>query len=233
MAKLKELFGIDIRSLALFRIGLGLIVLTDLISRSADLRAFYTDAGVLPRSALLENPTYFWPVSLHMLNGSPAFQVFLFLLTGLAALALTFGYRTRIAAFACWILVTSLHARNQFINQAGDTLLHLYLFWGLFLPLAACCSVDRGAGAADPKIPKRIFSGGTVALLLQICFVYWFAAINKSGALWRDGTALFYVFSLDTMVKPAGTFLLGYPGLIKFLANFTIWIESWGPFLAF
>ena len=46
-------FGIDTRSLAAFRISLGLLILADLALRSRNLRAFYTDFGVLPRSAFI------------------------------------------------------------------------------------------------------------------------------------------------------------------------------------
>ncbi len=49
------LFAIDIRSLALMRICLGLLLLTDLISRSRTLVAHYTDQGILPRKVLLSD----------------------------------------------------------------------------------------------------------------------------------------------------------------------------------
>jgi hypothetical protein len=45
-------FGLDLRSLALFRIGLALILLFDLYYRALDLRAFYTDWGLYPRSLM-------------------------------------------------------------------------------------------------------------------------------------------------------------------------------------
>ena len=48
-AKVGELFGADLRSLAVFRVVLAALVLTDLASRATDLYAHYTDRGVLPR----------------------------------------------------------------------------------------------------------------------------------------------------------------------------------------
>ncbi len=50
---LERAYGLDLRSLALFRIGLAALILGDLIWRARDLRAFYTDFGVLPRAVLL------------------------------------------------------------------------------------------------------------------------------------------------------------------------------------
>ena len=49
---LSDVFGIDTRSLAVFRIGLALTILLDLVLRAQDLGAHYTDAGVLPRALL-------------------------------------------------------------------------------------------------------------------------------------------------------------------------------------
>ena len=52
-SKTTELFGVDLRSLALLRVSLAIIVLLDLAYRANDLKAHYTDLGILPRSALM------------------------------------------------------------------------------------------------------------------------------------------------------------------------------------
>jgi hypothetical protein len=52
-AKVREVFGADLRSLAAFRIVLALLVLADLASRATDLYAHYADKGILLRSVLL------------------------------------------------------------------------------------------------------------------------------------------------------------------------------------
>ena len=43
---LQRSFGLDYRSLALYRIMLGLVIMGDLADRAHDLHNFYTDAGV-------------------------------------------------------------------------------------------------------------------------------------------------------------------------------------------
>jgi hypothetical protein len=50
--RLAELFGVDLRSLALFRIALAALLLADLARRAGDFTAFYTEAGVLPVEAV-------------------------------------------------------------------------------------------------------------------------------------------------------------------------------------
>ena len=159
--KFADLFGLDLRSLAIFRVGLGLLLLGDLAIRAGDLSAHYTDQGVLPRSALTARHY----VSLHFLDGTADFQGALFVLAGLAALALLAGWRTRAATVVSWLLLMSLHARNPMILQGGDALLRLLLFWGMFLPLGARWSVDgllrRGGGPAG----GREVSAASAALL--------------------------------------------------------------------
>ena len=59
--KLEALFGVDVRSLALFRCAVGIILLVDLVERSRWLRENYTDLGILPRSLLAARPAAFPP----------------------------------------------------------------------------------------------------------------------------------------------------------------------------
>ena len=134
--------------------------------------------------------------SLNLLNGTPHFQALMFGVGALAALAMLVGYRTRLATFILWLVVLSIQHRNILTVNAGDILLHLLLFWAMFLPLGAVWSVDRARRAAYQATPRplsmRFFSAATVALFLQIAFVYWFTALLKTGGDWReDGTALY------------------------------------------
>src|SRR6476469_7410511 len=198
-SKLEELFGLDLRSLAVFRIGIALLLLTDLFIRSGDLVAHYTDAGVLPRSLLTEElwkPGY-W--SIHAISGQPLVQALIFLLAGGMALALLVGYQTRLAAIASWVLIVSLHNRNPALLFAADDVLRALLFWCMFLPLGAYYSIERALNTSTKPLPKRILSGATLALTLQICFVYWFSAAFKttSPIWWPQGDAVYYALSFD------------------------------------
>ena len=132
--------SVDLRALAAFRIGLGTLLIADLLRRSRSLTAFYTDAGVLPRRALFAD--YSGTYSLHAISGEPWAVASLFAVAGAVALALAVGYRTRIATAASWLLLLSLQARNPMVLNAGDALLAMLLFWGVFLPLDARWSVD-------------------------------------------------------------------------------------------
>ena len=258
MAKLKHLmrvslaqvFAIDRRTLAMFRMVLALVLLSDLINRARHIAPFYSDQGVLPRFAQTQIYSSLpWLFSLHLLSGLVALQVLLFALALGCALALLVGYRTWWATFFSWVLLVSLHNRNPMVVQGGDVLLRLLLFWSLFLPLGARFSLDRSGDVSGPNTPKdqadgastdtrsqffetNVLSTGTVAILLQMCFVYWFTVALKSDPSWRsEGSALYYALSIDQMVKPLGSALLAFPSLLRLLTFATMALEFFGPFL--
>jgi hypothetical protein len=232
--KFVDVFGADLRSLAAFRIALALVVLGDLASRATDLVVHYTDDGLMPRTVLLEEVANPWWFSLNLMSGRPFFQALLFGVAALAALGLLIGYRTRLMSFIVWALVLSIQFRNPLLSSAGDVLLHILLFWAMFLPLGAVWSVDRALKAASPRLSMRFLSMATVGLFMQIAFMYWFTAIMKTGREWRvDGTALYYTLSLDRYTSPFGAYLLNYPKLLEVLTFATMGLETFGPFLLF
>ncbi len=232
--KIAELWGADLRSLAAFRIGLALLLLADLINRASDLRAHYTDFGVLPRSAALALSPSIWHYSLYFWTGTPLLPAVGFLLAGLFALGLLLGYRTRVLTGLSWMFLLALHVRNPLILQGGDILLRLLLFWGMFVPLGARYSLDSALNLSPDEVPERVLSMGTAALLLQVIFMYEFTALHKSGAeWWSEGSAVYYALSLARLAKPSGLFLLHFPSLLQLLTYAVIWFEVLGPLLLF
>lgn len=232
--KVSELFGIDPRSLALFRISTALLIIADLINRARDLRAHYSDWGILPRGPLIENFARDPYISLHLMNGTTAFQAVLFIIAGLVAVGLLIGYRTRLMTFLSWFLLISLQSRNPMVLQAGDVVLRMYLFWALFLPLGASYSVDSALNNGSEPIPKRILSAASIALLLQVFMIYFFTALLKAHPRWWvEGSAIYYALSIDQLTTGIGHWLLQYPGFLRVLTFAVIYLEWFGPFLAF
>jgi hypothetical protein len=232
--KVMDVFGADLRSLALVRIVLALLVLADLANRATDLSAHYTDGGVLPRAGLVTQVLSRWAFSLNLMNGEPFFQALLFGVAAVAALGLLVGYRTRLMTIIVWVLLLSIQWRNPLVGGADGPLLRLMLFWAMFLPLGAYWSVDRALKAGAQRLSTRFLSLATVGLFMQIAFVYWFTAALKTGPEWRtDGTALYYALSLDQLSTPVGHYLLNFPDLLTVMTFATFGLEALGPFLLF
>ncbi|WP_276275343.1 HTTM domain-containing protein [Haladaptatus sp. QDMS2] len=206
-------FEIDTRSLAVFRIAIGLLILADLVRRSRALTAFYTDFGVLPRTALISrsDPLH---LSLHTLSGDAWVQAVFFLIAGVFAVALTIGYRTSAATIGSWIFLVSLHNRMPEVLNGGDFLLRLLLFWAMFLPLGASWAVDNQQ-ASNTQTRTAVRSVAAAALLLQVVIMYSTnAAFKLSGDVWLQGKGLEYVFSLGQFTILFGDVLGSYPAVL-------------------
>jgi len=234
MERFKTVFGIDLRTLALFRVALALVLLADLINRATNLSAHYTDDGILRRPDAIAYLSE-WRLSIHLWSGTATFEAVLFVLAGLFALALLIGYRTRLATAVSWFLLLSLQNRNPVILQGGDNLLLMLAFWGMFLPLGARYSVDAALNSREVT-DNRYFSMATLALLVQAMSVYFFSALLKSGNDWlADGTAVYYALHLDSLATPFGVwFRQVVPPLgLTALTYFVWYLEFLGAILMF
>ncbi len=223
-----KLFGADLRSVSLFRIALASLILIDLVLRSRHLTAHYTDAGVLPRDALSGVA-----LSFHALGGSYVTELLLFCTTGVFAAFLLVGVYARVASFGCWLLMTSLHARNPLLLDGGDALVRLLLLWGVFLPLGARWSLRLGRfQSREHATGTRCYSLATVALTLQFILFYWGGGLCKSGPEWTStGNALELVFQNEYWNRPLGNVLSESPALLRVLTPATIIFELLGPLL--
>lgn len=205
-------FGIDTRALAAFRIFLGLLLLSDLVLRSRDLTAFYTDSGVLPQSVLETRFPGLSHLSIHTISGAAWFQAVLFIVAAIFALLLLVGYRTRVSTAISFVLLVSLHARNPVLLNAGDSLLRRLLLWGIFLPLGERWSVDS---LYDEGHGERVVTLASVGLLVQVVVIYTANALFKlRGELWMRGVAVEYVFSLHNLTTFVGDALARYPTML-------------------
>ncbi len=233
MRYLGTILGIDLRSLALFRVCLGLLIVADLIIRAQALHAHYSDAGVLPRGAYLTqfaNPAH-W--SVHLLSGQWMFQALLFVIASLFAILLIVGYRSRIAIWVSWLLLISLQNRHPLLLTGGDVLLRMLAFWGLFLPLGARFSVDSALNSATYKSRDNHLSTATFAVLAQVCIVYWFTAILKDHAIWRsDFSAVYYALQVDYFATSVGVWLRQQTWILAPMTIATLCWEFVGPVLA-
>ena len=233
-SKIEELFGADLRSLAFYRVGLALLVLTDLIVRATDLKVFYTDAGVLPRAAYFEKFVNPWLISALFMNGQEAVIAIIFCICGLFAIGMLVGYKTKFMTICTWFLLMSIQERNIMVNQAGDILFRMMFFWAIFLPLGAKFSIDSALNSGKKQLPTYVLSMATVAAFAQVVIMYWFTTTFKSGIQWREeGSAIFYALNLDGFASPIAIWLRQFPLVIKYLTYVVYWYELVGPLLLF
>lgn len=230
-SKLRELFGIDLRSLAVFRICTAFLILVDLLLRSRFIEANYTDAGVLPRTLVDPHHPFFF---LHSMSGAYSFQCLCFILTAVFTVMLLVGYRTTLATVAVWFLLACMQFRNPFLLDGQDILPRQLLFWSMFLPLGARFSIDARRNPQKRRNDTSVLSAASVALLCQFVFVYVTGGLVKTSPDWQAGTVLDVVLSNQNWTLPFGQFLLQFPQwVLKLLTWGVLYLEIFGPFLMF
>lgn len=231
--RLDEIFGIDLRSLAMLRFCLGLIVLIEVVIRWGDLEGLYSSQGIM-REGLMESfvgVQRFFCIHYYARNSVLA-QGGVFVATGVAALALMVGFRTRIFTIITWYFTVSLMAFNPLVLHSGDATLRLTLFWSIFLPLGARWSWDARRRGPEP-VDNAYRSVASAALLLQTCFIYWFTMILKYHPIWLNGEAVYYAMNIDLFATDLGIWLRGQTWLHAPLTYGTMIIEAFLPLLAF
>ena len=232
IARFRPTFALDLRSLAVCRMAVGLMVIGDLLSRGSTFRLHYTDLGILPREALYTFGLQRFP-SLYSASSWGPYLVALFLCHGGVALLLALGYQTRLTGALTWYFTVALQGRNFLVNNGGDPLLASVLFWGMFLPWGEVFSLDRVARRrrGEPELKGlEIYSGATVVFVLQPLMIYWVSVFHKMEPVWLSGDVLYYAFQNDLYSYPFVRSLLPHTEVLKFLTYATLAWEFVGPF---
>ncbi len=225
----------DLRALALMRIAIAAILMTDLTIRMGDLEAFYSNTGAVPLTMVFEHLWNDYFVSLHAISGLWQVQLLLFLFAYFCAAMLFIGYRSRLFTVLSWLMLLSLHNRNTLILQGGDDLLRMVLFWAMFIPWGAHYSCDSLLSREKPPLlpPSAILTVATIAYLLQVCYIYSGSALLKGPEWHTNYTALYYAYSLDQIAYPITKWVYYYPELLKKMTAFAYYFELLVPVLFF
>lgn len=231
---IKHLFKLDLRSLALARILLGILAFYDISRRIPDLHDFFTDAGIMPRWILLEQFQIDWKMSLLYLNGSYWWALLLAVVGLIATVTFTLGWRTRISNALMWIIIISFQQRfPEAATSGGDMLLRIFLFYSLFLPMSARYSID-GAVSNEKRSENEYFSIFTSAWIVQIMLLYIMTFLYKWAPVYHTTfDAVWYMLQLDLFTTGFGKWLGQQYMATKVLSFASYALEIVGPLLLF
>lgn len=228
-----ESLSLDLRSLALFRVGLALYCLCTALDQAGLLSALYSDAGVLPRALLMGQPDAvagrLQPLAL---NGSALFVQLLWLLGLLAGLALLLGYRARLAGGVLFLCTLALINRNPYAALPQDTLAVCLLFWTPWLPLGARWSLDAALATTSAPTEHAHVSWAGAAFSVQIvCALLAGAWLRMQDPAWNAGTALEQLLASGHGISPLAPLLAGQTWLLRPLTQAGHYLLGYGPLL--
>jgi predicted DCC family thiol-disulfide oxidoreductase YuxK len=220
---------IDARSLGVFRLAMGTVLLFDLFRRYRYVKEFYSNDGVLPNHNHLFNlrdTGQVWSVLHAFSSVGEAQTAFCFILFFYACFLI--GWHTRVFQVVALLCLVSLDARNILLENAGSYAAIALLAFTVFLPLGSRFSVDSLRASFEardekgaPGLNDRTQPGAAAlaagrgpgwtptslaafATLAQISIIYLAMALQQKGNIWHDNSALYYALNTERWVSAAG-----------------------------
>jgi hypothetical protein len=195
-------------ALGVFRIVMGLLVLTNLLMILPDWEDWFSEKGytpswigamyLWPQLPLTSDPNTLHVPRIDVLNGltNPSLILGIYLATVVAAFLTTVGLWTRISSILLAVGLVSMHHRNALILHGGDTVMRVMVLYVAIAPSGASCSLDRlirlwkgrdsGAPVRVSLWPQRLIMYNMALIYFTTTWLKWF------GSLWKDGTATYY-----------------------------------------
>lgn len=200
--------------LAAFRIGVGLVLLIDILGTYLPQARDFFGRGSLGSPDVFVGGTHTWWrwSLLRNIEDPRALQALLGVWAVVAAFLLL-GILPRVSAAAAWLLSISFIGLNYYLHNSGDNVRTIALFYLALSPCGAVWSVtgkpSRAAGDVGvPAWPVRL-------LFLQLVLIYFLNGVYKfTGPDWRDGSMMHHVIGSVAWTRfSADDLPLPYPAL--------------------
>jgi hypothetical protein len=183
--------------LGLVRIAFGALAMAWTLSLLPGLYELFGEDGVAPRQPL--RGPFRWTVFDIWTSDGALLVGWAVLLV--AAIALTVGWHSRIAALLVFLLILSFDRRNPFVLNSGDVLVRIEALFLALSPCGAALSLDRRrrtgslwSAATQSPWPLRLMQ-------VQLSVIYLSSVqVKLTGSAWPQGTAVSYALRLYDML---------------------------------
>jgi len=162
---------------------------------------------------------------------SEAWAYFLVAAMAFLGLALALGFKTRPTAFLLWIVMNSVHHRDPYLLNSGDTFMRQIAFWMMFAPSGRILSIDYLLSHKDANLVSDLDQTGpgwTIrALQLQMCLLYLQAFWSKVwGPIWWSGSAVYYTARIEEFYHfPVPPYIFDHLWTCQLISFSTLFIE--------
>lgn len=175
-------------TLGLVRIVFGLLVITWTLELKTNFDVRFGSQGVVPRA--YDRP-WTWSVFDFAPSDSALLAGWVILLV--AAIALTIGWQSRIAAIVVLVLIMSFERRNPWVFNAGDMLLRIEAIMIALAPCGAALSVDQWRRSGSFFSSRECKLWALRLMQVQVSIIYISTVIAKlRGETWQNGTSVLY-----------------------------------------
>lgn len=143
-----------------------------------------------------------------------------------ALLALTFGCRTRIAAFSAWLLHVTIWNTGALHGYGVESFTRVALFYCIFMPVSVWWSLDARPDRRACESDSWAAALSYRVLQLHLCIVYLMSGIAKvQGEQWHNGEAMWRVLSQPEYAQFDMFWTADFPWLLQLLGWSTLFVE--------
>ncbi|MBS1997800.1 MAG: HTTM domain-containing protein [Cyanobacteria bacterium SZAS LIN-2] len=222
---------------AAYRLLFGALALGTLIFILPDLYVFYGARGITTAQGVVDWTGTPGLTVFNLVPNNDVFVTICYVIFMLAALALSVGYKPRIASVILFLGLNALYHRDPFILNSGDSYMRVSVFWMIFAASGNAISVDRllkkkqNKESTDLEGPdfdnyKPVSVWPLRLLQLQLALVYCHTFYRKFwGANWFDGNAVYYSSRVEDLRRFPLPFVFENMWTIQFLTWGTLVIE--------
>lgn len=223
---------VDVRFVDAFRIAYAAILLVDCIGYIPFVSMWWGVEGAVPfdiARSLADSDT------LTIFTWLPRSDALLWTCFGIftaQVMALLLGYKARFQAVCVYIWLVSFQHRLHLINDGEDTILRVFGFLLIFMPIGRWLSIDSGARLSGP--PPLAPAWALRLVQFQTALVVFCAGWEKClGPMWQNGTAMYYVTRLNDLYGrfPAPDAILNSLPALKAMTWATLVVEIGLPIL--
>lgn len=204
---------IDYRTLAVFRVFAGILIIIDILLRSRNLNTFYTENGLLSEEIIAQGTENSLGI---LLFGDSTTVIIVFCIQILFALLLIIGYKTRLAIVISFLLVVTIDSANPFVTSYADTLFRYLLFWAMFLPLGYKWSVDSALSDKKERNRSSVEIIASAMILIQMFIMYFVNGFKKfqNHDSWINGDAIISILHYERVTFFLTEYVLLIPDTI-------------------
>lgn len=222
---------LDLRSLAVFRIILGLFYLYSFVSVLNHFDSVFAPEGGALGECYMTSYNQEYPDSPWLFRLDSNAQMMTYIIGCLCVFLLfTIGIYPRIMALLGSILTSLFFNRYPNFYYGWEQIALCLLFLSAFLPIGDRLSLMKSKQSSDQNRIKNAF---TWLVLCQIALIYFYNGVSKNGNLWMNGSAAGYAASSMDKGLAAGEWLSQNTSLTKFITYSTLVWELMFPLLIF
>jgi hypothetical protein len=225
-------------TLGLVRIVFGSLIIFWTLELKTNFDVRFGSQGVVPTPY---NRSWSWSVFDYFPSDDALFVGWVVLLV--AAIALTIGCQSRLAAIVVFVLIMSFERRNPWVFNAGDMLLRVEALMIALAPCGAALSVDQWRRSGSFFSSRNCKQWALRLMQVQVSIIYISTVIAKlRGETWQNGTSVLYSLrQADMLVIQTPEWLTNNllimnaaawgTLVVEFAIGVLVWNRRWRPWV--